>query len=174
MAKKEVFKNLDALVPMTKVIEEAQTAVQDEGRTISTSSIPEVLGGVAGMGAGAAGSFTALYFLGVTGFGAAGITSGLAAAGAIVGGGMVAGIGVLAAPVAILGIAGYGIFAHVKYKNLIQAKEALLKRAIILRDAIIQQLKRESKSNTERLDYLKSLNILLEAGINDLKADLGK
>jgi hypothetical protein len=45
----------------------------------------------------------------VVGLSASGITSELAAAGALVGGGMVAGIGVLAAPVAILGVAGYAI-----------------------------------------------------------------
>jgi len=174
MSKKEVFKSLDSLIPVKNVIEEAQVAIQDEGRTISTSSIPEVLGGVTGMGIGATGSFAALYFMGVTGVSAVGITSGLAAAGALIGGGMVAGIGVLAAPVAILGIAGYGIFAHVKYKNLVQAKEALLKRAVILRDGIIQQLKRESDGNKGRMDYLSSLNVLLEAAIRDLKSDLGK
>lgn len=68
-----------------------------------------------GSTAGAAGSLAALYFLGTTGLSAAGITSGLAAAGAIVGGGMVAGIGVLAAPVAALGVTGYAIAK--KYKN---------------------------------------------------------
>ena len=40
---------------------------------------------------------------GLFGLSAAGITSGLAAAGALVGGGMVAGIAVLAAPAVILG-----------------------------------------------------------------------
>ncbi|MDD3020564.1 MAG: hypothetical protein PHX61_06230 [Alphaproteobacteria bacterium] len=173
--KQEVnFKNLDALVPVEKVIREAESAMHDSSRTVSTSSIPEVLGGVSGMGVGAAGSFTALYFLGTTGLSAAGITSALATAGALVGGGMVAGIGVLAAPVAILGVAGYGIFAHKKYKKLIQAKEALLQRAIQLRDGIIRQLKATSTENKERLDYLNKLNTLLQAAIKDLQADLAK
>lgn len=172
MGKNVIFKSLDALGPVKNVVEEAQLALQQPGRTISTSSIPEVLAGVAGMGVGAAGSFTALYFLGTVGLSGAGIVSGLATAGALVGGGMVAGIGVLAAPVAILGIAGYGIFAHMKFKNLIQAKEALLKRAIELRDGIIQQLKTDTDNNKERLDYLNSLNILLERAILELKADL--
>lgn len=76
--------------------------------------------------AGAAGSLTALYFLGTTGFSAAGITSGLATAGSIVGGGMVAGIGVLAAPIAVLGVAGFAIAK--KHKNAKLA--AALGRAI--------------------------------------------
>ena len=67
-----------------------------------------------GSGVGAAASFGALYTLGTTGVSAAGITSGLATAGSIVGGGMVAGIAVLAAPVAVLGIGGYAIVKHKK------------------------------------------------------------
>ena len=51
---------------------------------------------------------------------AAGITSGLAAAGAIVGGGMVAGVFVLAAPVAALAAGGVGVAAHLKSKQLRQ------------------------------------------------------
>lgn len=69
----------------------------------------EGLGAALGAGVGGAGAFGALFLAGTTGLSAAGITSGLAAAGALVGGGMVAGIGVLAAPVAVLGIAGYAI-----------------------------------------------------------------
>lgn len=69
----------------------------------------EGLGAALGAGMGGAGAFGALFLAGTTGLSAAGITSGLAAAGALVGGGMVAGIGVLAAPVAILGVAGYAL-----------------------------------------------------------------
>lgn len=69
----------------------------------------EGLGAALGAGVGGAGAFGALFLAGTTGLSAAGITSGLAAAGALVGGGMVAGIGVLAAPVAVLGIAGYAL-----------------------------------------------------------------
>ncbi len=57
--------------------------------------ITEGAAALAGSGVGAAASFGALYTLGTTGVSAAGITSGLATAGSIVGGGMVAGIAVL-------------------------------------------------------------------------------
>ncbi len=67
----------------------------------------DAAGAAVGITLGGAASFTALYFGGVTGLSAAGITSGLAAAG--FGAGMVAGIGVLAAPVAALAVIGYGI-----------------------------------------------------------------
>lgn len=65
-------------------------------RTIRESSIPEVLSGALGAGIGGIGSFAALYGLGMVGLSAAGITSGLAAAGSIIGDGMVAGVFVLA------------------------------------------------------------------------------
>ena len=79
--------------------------------------ITEGFGAITGAGLGGAASLAALSGLGVSGLSAAGITSGLATAGSLVGGGMIAGIGVLAAPVAILGIAGYGIFRHQKVKK---------------------------------------------------------
>ena len=69
--------------------------------------VADAAGAAVGSTLGGAASFTALYFGGVTGLSAVGITSGLAAAS--LGVGMVAGIGVLAAPVAIFGIAGYAI-----------------------------------------------------------------
>lgn len=77
--------------------------------------VTEGLATALGSSAGAAGSLAALYFLGTTGLSAAGITSGLATAGTVIGGGMVAGIGVLAAPVAILGVVGYALAK--KHKN---------------------------------------------------------
>ena len=69
--------------------------------------VADAAGAAVGSILGGAASFTTLYFGGVTGLSAVGITSGLATAG--LGAGMVAGIGVLAAPVAIFGIIGYGI-----------------------------------------------------------------
>lgn len=130
MKRPKNFKTLESLAGVEKIINEAGAALRDTSRTIGTSSIPEVLGGVAGAGVGAAVSFAALYTLGTAGLSAAGITSGLAAAGAVVGGGMVAGIGVLAAPVAVLAVSGYGILAHRKHKKLLHIKEELLRRAI--------------------------------------------
>ncbi len=80
--------------------------------------ITEGFGAITGAGIGGAASLAALSGLGsVAGLSAAGITSGLATAGGLVGGGMVAGVGVLAAPVAVLGIVGYSIFKHRKVKK---------------------------------------------------------
>lgn len=173
--KKEMrFQSVDSLQQVVNVVNEAAEAVHDSSRTIKESAIPEVLAGALGAGIGGVGSFAALYGLGMVGLSAAGITSGLAAAGAIVGGGMVAGVFVLAAPVAALAAGGVGLAAHLKNKQLRQEKERLYKEVLKRHEAIIQALKTEANAAQERLDYLQSLNILLQQAIKDLKHDLGE
>ena len=173
--KKEMkFQSVEALQQVVNVVNEAAAAVSDKSRTIRESAIPEVLMGALGAGIGGVGSFAALYGLGsVVGLSAAGITSGLAAAGSLVSGGMVAGVFVLAAPVAILAAGGVGLASHLKNKQLRQEKERLYKEALAKHQAIIKALKDEAEADKERLDYLQSLNILLSRAIDDLKADLG-
>lgn len=169
-----VFKNVESLQQVINVINEAAAASNDKKRTISESSIPEVLTGALGAGIGGVGSFVALYGLGTVGLSAAGITSGLAAAGSLVGGGMVAGVFVLAAPVAILAAGGVGVASHLKNKQLKQEKERIYKEALSKHQAIIKLLEEEKNATQERLDYLQSLNIMLQQAIKDLSKDLGK
>lgn len=172
--KNMVFQSVDSLQPVVNVVNEASAALNDTKRTIRESAIPEVLAGALGAGIGGIGSFAALYGLGsVVGLSAAGITSGLAAAGGIVGGGMVAGVFVLAAPVAVLAAGGVGVAAHLKNKQLKQEKERLYKEALAKHQSIINALEKEVDANKERLDYLQSLNILLQQAIKDLGKDLG-
>lgn len=174
MSKKNMnFSTLESLESIVNVVNEAGQAVKDKKRVIKDSAIPEVLAGALGAGVGGAASFAALYGLGVVGLSAAGITSGLAAAGALVGGGMVAGVFVLAAPVAILGGVGIGLASAAKRKQLKQEKERLYQEALKKHNAIIKALKDEVNADKERLDYLQSLNILLQQAVKDLKADLG-
>lgn len=168
-----VFQSVDSLQQVVNVVNEAAVAVNDSKRTIKESAIPEVLAGALGAGIGGVGSFAALYGLGVVGLSAAGITSGLATAGAIIGGGMVAGVFVLAAPIVVLSASGVGIAAHLKNKQLRQEKERLYKEVIARHEAIINALKNESNATKERLDYLQSLNILLQQAVKDLSHDLG-
>ena len=157
--KEMVFQSVDSLQQVVNVVNEAAMAVNDKTRTIRHSAIPEVLTGALGAGIGGVGSFLALY--------------GLAAAGAIVGGGMVAGVFVLAAPVAALAAGGVGIAAHLKNKQLRQEKERLYKEALLKHEGIIKALKEEADAEKERVDYLQSLNILLQQAIKDLSKDLG-
>ena len=172
--KEMVFKSVDSLQQVVNVVNEASAALNDSKRTIKESAIPEVLAGALGAGIGGIGSFAALYGLGTVGLSAAGITSGLATAGGLVGGGMVAGIFVLAAPIALCAAGGAGLAYHLKNKQLQQEKERLYKEALSKHEAIINALKDEADSSKERLDYLQSLNILLQQAVKDLNHDLGR
>lgn len=171
--KKMIFQNVGSMQPVANVINEAAAALNDKTRTIKESTIPETLMGALGAGFGGAVSFAALYGLGTVGLSAAGITSGLAAAGAVVGGGMVAGVFVLAAPVAVAACVGVGVASHLKNKQLRQEKERLYKEALGKHEAIIKAMKKEADASKERMDYLESLNILLQKAIADLQKDLG-
>ena len=169
------FKDQNSLESVRKVINEANEALNNKSRTIAGSAIPEALAGVLGAGAGGVASFAALYFGGsVVGLSAAGITSGFAAAGAVVGGGMAAGVAVLAAPVAILGGAAIGITAHVKNKKLAEEKHSLYTKAVEKQNAILELLKNKVGQSEERIEYQTSLNTLLQAAIKDLKHDLAQ
>ena len=164
---KKNFTTIGSLQPVVNVINDAAVALNDKNRTVKESAIPEVVAGALGAGVGGAGSFMALYGLGSVGLSAAGITSGLA-----VGGGMVAGVFVLAAPVAIAAGTGIAVASHLKNKQLGQEKERLYKEALAKHQAIIQVLKDESDASAERLEYLQALNVLLERAVRDLKSDL--
>lgn len=174
MKKSEMnFKDSKSLTSVRNVINEANEALNNKSRTIADSAIPESLAGALGAGVGGVASFAALYFGGsVVGLSAAGITSGLAAAGAVLGGGMTAGLAVLAAPSVILGGAAIGITAHVKNKKLAEEKYSLYTKAVEKQNAILVVLKNELGQSKERTEYLTSLNILLQAAIKDLKHDL--
>jgi len=175
VAKGENFKSLKALEPVVNVVNEAGEAVKDKSRTLATSAISDVLAAALGAGAGGAVSFAALYGLGsVVGLSAPGITSGLAVAGGLVGGGMAAGVFVLAAPVAVLSVGGVLVSAEIKRRKLRQEKERLLQAAVEKQHAIVEALKNEVDATKERAEYLNSLNILLQRAIQDLLEDLGK
>ncbi len=179
--KKEMkFQSVEALQQVVNVVNEASDALSDKKRTIRESAIPEVLLGAIGAGAGGAISFTALYGLGTVGLSAAGITSGLAAAGAgasaVMGGlrsPMVAGIFVLALPAAGLAAAGVGTAVHMKNRQLRQEKERLYQEVLIKHQAVILAQKQALNESRERQEYLQSLNTLLARAVQDLKHDLG-
>ena len=78
----------------------------------------KVVGTAGGTALGSMVSLTALSLGGpIAGLSAPGITGGLAAAGALVGGGMAVGLGVLAAPVVALGVGGYAIASTIKSRG---------------------------------------------------------
>ena len=119
----------------------AEKDVQDIMKRLNSDAptMTEGLSALLGSGAGAAaGSLAALGALGVSGFSAAGITSGLATADALVGGRMVAGIGVLAAPVAILGITGYAIAKKRKNAKIAAAVATAIKKLYSIQERLMQ------------------------------------
>lgn len=79
----------------------------------------------------------------------------------------------MAAPAAILGGLAVGTTSHFKNKKLRQSKELLYKTALAKQTAILKALKEESDADKERIEYLKSLSVLLQAAIQDLRCDLG-
>lgn len=174
------FQSVESLQQVANVVNEASEALNNKDRTINESAIPEVLAGAVGAGIGGALSFGALYGLGTVGLSGAGIMSGLATAGgaasAVLGGAVsasVAGVFVLAAPVAVLAAGGVGVASHLKNKQLRQEKQRLYKVALEKHQAIIRALQEESDADKDRIDYLQSLNILLERAVRDLQQDLG-
>ena len=168
------FQSQDALKTVQSVIDEADKALNDKSRKMTDSPIGEALAGAVGVGTGAAIGFAKLYLGGkVVGLSAAGITSGLAAAGSMIGGGMVAGIAVLAAPAVVLGGIGMGAASQINKKRLREAKQLVYKNAIAKQTAILKALREESNADKSRIEYLTGLNIMLQAAIRDLQHDLG-
>lgn len=168
-----IYKNAESLSSVEKLVAEASAAIGDPKRVASQdATINEALALAGGVGAGGAVGYAALYFAGVTGLSAAGISSALAAAGALVGGGMAAGIGVIAAPAVLIGVGAYAWAAQRNKKVLIEKKEMLLQEVLKNHNAIISELKKTADGNRERIDYLTKLNTLLQAAVQDLQSDL--
>ena len=103
------------------------------------TGITEGVAASVGAGAGAVGSIAALSTLGtVAGLSAAGVTTGLTAAGGLIGGGMLVGIGVLAAPVAALGMAGYSLATIRKKTKKTAALGLAVKKICDVQSRLIQ------------------------------------
>ena len=150
------FQSQDALKAVQTVLDEAAQALNDKSRKISDSPIADALAGAVGVGLGAGIGFAGLYL------------------GGLIGGGMAAGLAVLAAPAVVLGGAGIGVASHIRNKKLREAKEILYKDAVAKQSAIVRALKEETNADKDRIEYLQSLNILLQSAIRDLQHDLGK
>ncbi len=177
------FKSKDQLEQLRRILEEGHKALGDTNRTSESIEDEEMsdffrsfIGAGSGLGVGAGVSFTALYALGTVGLSAAGISSGLAAAGAIVGGGMAAGVGVLAAPIVGLAGAGYGISRAIKNKGIRQVEGSLYPQVVLAHNMLVNAVRTEGVSETVKRDrflHLQSLIVLLRKGALDLAEDLG-
>ncbi|WP_161881487.1 hypothetical protein [Deinococcus alpinitundrae] len=171
------YPNLGSLAIVEKILNETVQCLADPTRTTATSDIPEILGVLLGMGAGGAasaawvsGTVAGAAAAGV--YGGAGVATTLAGAGAVVGGGMLAGVAVLAAPMVVLGLAGYGVFSIVNQNRLEARKRTLLDEANKLHPKLFRQCSSVNLTN-ERLEYIRKLTILIRDIILRLQHDLG-
>jgi hypothetical protein len=98
----------------------------------------EGLAAVVGATGGGASSTTALYFAGAKGFSASGITSGLAAIGRLVGGGMTAGVALLAVPVAALAVGAYAVTKQRKSARLATALRTAIAKIYAVQERLLQ------------------------------------
>ena len=168
-------KNNDDFNVLKKLIEEINKALNDESMmNFEDGEIKETLVGAAGTAAGAAIGVGGLIAGGTTGLSAAGITSGLAAAGSFVGGGMVAGIAVLAAPAVILGTGGVLLASKINKNRIKNQKLILLKECLVKLRALYNEIKNTSKNNQERISYLMQLISLLKRYIYELEKEVDK
>ena len=173
-SKDQIYRSLDALEPVKRALVEAGQVIDDKSRTIKTSEIPEVLGGVAGGTIGVGIGLAILNTAGVAGFSAAGLTSGLATLGVVAGGGMLAGIFVTGLPMAALGVVGYGALAARNKHLLAHAKEVALQDALRKQDAILRELNDKVALSEDRSECLMAHNAILRSIITNLRSDLSK
>jgi hypothetical protein len=135
----------------TKATIEVREALQQLEK--NHSGLTQGMATALGAGTGAAGSLMALSSLGtVSGLSAAGVTTGLSAAGGLIGGGMLVGLGVLAAPVAALGMFGYSVAKTRKKANDAAAVGLAAKKIYEIQSRLIQH----EESFKEELTYIKT------------------
>lgn len=119
------------------------------------AALSEITGGAVGVGVGAGGGMAAVYFAGVVGFSGAGLTSGLAAIGALIGGGMLAGVGLVVAAPVVLGGGGLLVARHLRTKKFKEAR-AKLRQHAVARQALLERLIREKGELGESLDKYRA------------------
>lgn len=118
-------------------------------------SHPELLGLAVGASAGSALSVGLLSTLGLPGLSAVGVTSGLSAAGAIVGGGMVSGLVVLSAPVAALAVAGWSWRANKKRARVRELQQRLLSELMRVQSDTLRALEERAQLSCEVISALE-------------------
>ena len=79
---------------------------------------------------------------------------------------------VLAAPIVIIGGTIVGFKTAEKQKRINEEKARLYNLALQERQAIIDELKEQQVASKERINYLESINVLLQESIIKLREDL--
>lgn len=162
MGEPDFEKNLDSeqfLKSLFKDLDQIDAEVRDGS---------EGIGAVVGGGVGAAGSFAALYGLGLVGLSGPGIMTGLAAAGALIGGGAALGVGVLAAPVAVLAVGAYAFMSHRKKKRVRRLQGQVLAKAIGKQNEILRKLANRADLSERVVGELEARLELLQRMVESL------
>ena len=170
------YPNSGSLEHVRNVLTQAGDAVNNPFKNSNISIIPELVETLAvpgGAVAGGAIGVGAVAASGTVGLGATGITTGLAALGSMIGGGMVAGLFVFSAPAVVCGVGAYVGVQYWKSHRLNREKQALLDEARLKKDAIIDLLNNKNKLPDDQILPLQHLNIKLQQIIDGLKWDLG-
>lgn len=106
---------------------------------------------------GGAASYTALFVAGTTGLSGAGIMSGLATAGTVVGGGAAAGVAVLAAPVAIFAVGAYAIAKKRRKAKLTAALTRAIEKLYAVQDRLMANAERHRDELAEIKTWIDEL-----------------
>ena len=155
MAKYETIEDLQRA---EEELKDVDRLIEQEGDATIKAAIQETAVALGAGGAGIVGGGAALYFAGVVGFSAAGITSGLAAIGAIVGGGMLAGAAVLAAAPFVLAGGGYMATRYFRQRKFNAARKQLRDHAVARRDF----LRKLVTDNADKADKLAEYRLHLD------------
>ncbi len=160
------YETLEDLKRAEEEIKEVDQLIEQESNATIKAAIQETAVAMGAGGVGIAGGGVALYFAGVVGFSAAGITSGLAAIGAIVGGGMLAGAAVLAAAPFVLAGGGYLATRYYRQRKFNKARDELRQHAVARRD-FLKKLIADNADQAEKLSeyrmHLTRLTNMIEA-----------
>ncbi len=82
---------------------------------------------------------------------------------------MVVGIGVLAAPIAVLGVAGYAAVNHRKQKRIKQLQRDVLAKAVAKQNAILKKLEHTANLSEKAVRELRDRNAVLAELIRRLR-----
>lgn len=161
------YETIDDLKRAEGELAELDRMLDQESDERVVNAMSEIMGGAVGGGTGLGGGLAAVYFAGILGFSGPGIVTGLAAIGAVVGGGMLAGIAIVAAAPVALGVGGVFAARYWRNRKFDEARERLRQHAGARRD-FLERLIREKGDLGESLDKYRSQLERLTQMIADL------
>ena len=164
------YRSLESLERIEKLCEETDVALNTKHKKVKGVSV--ILGAIIVVGVLILCMMIAyllLINLGTAGLSAVGITSALAA----LGGSMVGGIFVIGLIIAVPPILAGAIYFTIRELKFKSEKDFLYKEALKKQQAVVKALQEEVNADSERINYLNELNVLLKRTIKELNEDRG-